>query len=303
MKYSKELKIGVFVIIVSVVSFFLINYLRGEDIFNREIEVVSEYENLEGLVASSPVFIKGYKAGKVSEVIYNPETGSFNVVCSVRKEFMIPRDSRMIIHAMDIMGTKAVKIDLGNSDEAVEDGGYLEPAVEYGLMDQLSGEIAPLLSKVSCTLDSLGVTVSGVNRVLSEKNTASISRIIAHLEATMKDVKNLASSIEGRSSELETFIGNLADLSAEFNVIAQKVDTTVSGVNDMVNTLNESDIDGVVTSLKTLLENMNDPDGSIGKLLTEDGVYNSVDSLLNDVDVLVKKIQENPKKYIKISVF
>lgn len=303
MKYSKELKIGVFVIIVSIVSFFLINYLRGEDIFNREIEVVSEYENLEGLVASSPVFIKGYKAGKVSEVIYNPETGSFNVVCSVRKEFMIPRDSRMIIHAMDIMGTKAVKIDLGNSDEAVEDGGYLEPAVEYGLMDQLSGEIAPLLSKVSCTLDSLGVTVSGVNRVLSEKNTASISRIIAHLEATMKDVKNLASSIEGRSSELETFIANLADLSAEFNVIAQKVDTTVSGVNDMVNTLNESDIDGVVTSLKTLLENMNDPDGSIGKLLTEDGVYNSVDSLLNDVDVLVKKIQENPKKYIKISVF
>lgn len=303
MKYSKELKIGVFVIIVSIVSFFLINYLRGEDIFNREIEVVSEYENLEGLVASSPVFIKGYKAGKVSEVIYNPETGSFNVVCSVRKEFMIPRDSRMIIHAMDIMGTKAVKIDLGNSDEAVEDGGYLEPAVEYGLMDQLSGEIAPLLSKVSCTLDSLGVTVSGVNRVLSEKNTASISRIIAHLEATMKDVKNLASSIEGRSSELETFIGNLADLSDEFNVIAQKVDTTVSGVNDMVNTLNESDINGVVTSLKTLLENMNDPDGSIGKLLTEDGVYNSVDSLLNDVDVLVKKIQENPKKYIKISVF
>ena len=303
MKYSKELKIGVFVIIVSIVSFFLINYLRGEDIFNREIEVVSEYENLEGLVASSPVFIKGYKAGKVSEVIYNPETGSFNVVCSVHKEFMIPRDSRMIIHAMDIMGTKAVKIDLGNSDEAVEDGGYLESAVEYGLMDQLSGEIAPLLSKVSCTLDSLGVTVSGVNRVLSEKNTASISRIIAHLEATMKDVKNLASSIEGRSSELETFIANLTDLSAEFNVIAQKVDTTVSGVNDMVNTLNESDIDGVVTSLKTLLENMNDPDGSIGKLLTEDGVYNSVDSLLNDVDVLVKKIQENPKKYIKISVF
>ena len=303
MKYSKELKIGVFVIIVSIVSFFLINYLRGEDIFNREIEVVSEYENLEGLVASSPVFIKGYKAGKVSEVIYNPETGSFNVVCSVRKEFMIPRDSRMIIHAMDIMGTKAVKIDLGNSDEAVEDGGYREPAVEYGLMDQLSGEIAPLLSKVSCTLDSLGVTVSGVNRVLSEKNTASISRIIAHLEATMKDVKNLASSIEGRSSELETFIANLADLSAEFNVIAQKVDTTVSGVNDMVNTLIESDIDGVVTSLKTLLENMNDPDGSIGKLLTEDGVYNSVDSLLNDVDVLVKKIQENPKKHIKISVF
>ena len=49
-------------------SFFVINYLRGKDIFNKEMEIVSEYSNLEGLVESAPVFIKGYKVGKVSEV-------------------------------------------------------------------------------------------------------------------------------------------------------------------------------------------------------------------------------------------
>ena len=94
-----------------------------------------------------------------------------------------------------------------------------------------------------------------------------------------------------------------AELSANFNVIAEKVDTTVSGVNDVMDTLNASDLEGTITSMKALLENINDPDGSIGKLLKDDSVYNSVDSLLKDVDVLVNKIQENPKKYIKISVF
>ena len=73
MKFSKELKIGVFVVTVLVASFFLINYLRGEDIFNNEIELVSRYDNVEGLVASAPVYIKGYKAGKVSEIIYDTE--------------------------------------------------------------------------------------------------------------------------------------------------------------------------------------------------------------------------------------
>ena len=68
-------------------------------------------------------------------------------------------------------------------------------------------------------------------------------------------------------------------------------------------TINSSDIDGVVASLNELLENINDPDGTVGKLLNDGSVYNSVDSLLNDVDALVKKIQENPKKYIKISIF
>ena len=67
MKHTKELKIGIFVIVILTASFFLINYLRGEDIFNNEYEVTGRYENVEGLVASAPVFIKGYKAGKVSE--------------------------------------------------------------------------------------------------------------------------------------------------------------------------------------------------------------------------------------------
>ena len=303
MKYSKELKIGVFVVVVLVASFFLINYLRGEDIMNKEIELVSKYDRVEGLVASAPVFIKGYKAGKVSEVVYEPEGDEFKVVCSVRKEFKIPQDSRMTIYAVDIMGGKGVRIDLGTSDELVSDGDYLQPAFEAGLMDGLAADLGPLLKKVGTTLDSLEVTVAGVNRVLSQKNTQSISNTLAHLEKTMADVRNIAASVEGRSAELEAFISNLSELSDSFRGIASKVDTTVTGVNELMGTINSSDIYGVVASLNELLENINDPDGTVGKLLNDGSVYNSVDSLLNDVDALVKKIQENPKKYIKISIF
>lgn len=303
MKYSKELKIGVFVVVVLVASFFLINYLRGEDIMNKEIELVSRYDRVEGLVASAPVFIKGYKAGKVSEVVYEPESDEFKVVCSVRKEFKIPQDSRMTIYAVDIMGGKGVRIDLGTSEELVSDGDYLQPAFEAGLMDGLAADLGPLLKKVGTTLDSLEVTVAGVNRVLSQKNTQSISNTLAHLEKTMADVRNIAASVEGRSAELEAFISNLSELSDSFRGIASKVDTTVTGVNELMGTINSSDIDGVVASLNELLENINDPDGTVGKLLNDGSVYNSVDSLLNDVDALVKKIQENPKKYIKISIF
>ncbi len=303
MKFSKELKIGVFVVVVLTTSFFLINYLRGEDIMNREIELVSRYDNVEGLVASAPVFIKGYKAGKVSEVLYQPESGDFKVVCSIKKEFSIPQDSRMTIYAVDIMGGKGVRIDLGASEVMAQDGDSLQPAFEAGLMDGLASGIGPLLEKVNSTLDSLGVTVAGVNRVLSEKNTASISRTIAHLERTMADVRSLAASVEGKSDELDLFVDNLAALSEKFTGIAAKVDTTMAGVNEFVGTLNQSDVEGLVTSFRQLLKNVNDPNGTIGKLMNDGSVYDSVDSLLNDVDTLVRKIQENPKKYIRISVF
>lgn len=303
MRFSKELKIGVFVVVVLTASFFLINYLRGEDIMNREIELVSQYDNVEGLVASAPVFIKGYKAGKVSEVVYQPESGNFKVTCSIKKEFAIPEDSRMTIYAVDIMGGKGVRIDLGSSDDMAKDGDMLQPAFEPGLMDGLSAGIGPLLDKVNHTLDSLGVTVSGVNRVLSEKNTASISRTVAHLERTMADVNQIVANVEGKSKELDQFVDALSAFAGKLDGIAAKVDTTMTGVKDFVGTLNESDIDSLVVSFRELLENINDPNGTIGKLLNDGSVYDSVDSLLNDVDTLVRKIQENPKKYIRISVF
>jgi phospholipid/cholesterol/gamma-HCH transport system substrate-binding protein len=270
---------------------------------NREIELVSQYDNVEGLVASAPVFIKGYKAGKVSEVVYQPESGNFKVTCSIKKEFAIPEDSRMTIYAVDIMGGKGVRIDLGSSEDMAKDGDMLQPAFEPGLMDGLSAGIGSLLDKVNHTLDSLGVTVSGVNRVLSEKNTASISRTVAHLERTMADVSQVVANVEGKSKELDQFVDALSAFAGKLDGLAAKVDTTMTGVKDFVGTLNESDIDSLVVSFRELLENINDPNGTIGKLLNDGSVYDSVDSLLNDVDTLVRKIQENPKKYIRISVF
>ena len=303
MKYSKEFKIGVFVVVVLTASFFVINYLRGKDIFNKEMEIVSEYPDVAGLVESAPVFIKGFKAGKVSEVAYDSETELFKVTCSVKKEFRIPADSKMTIYAVDIMGGKGVKIDLGNSDVAVEDGGALAPAFEAGLLDGLAAGLEPLMTKVGNTLDSLSVTVSGINAMLSESNRNSIARTLAHLEKTMRDVNGIAAAVNGRSEEISAFIVNLENLSVKLGSMVEKADTFVGEAGEIVATLNESDIKSLVSSFQTLLQNINDPDGTVGKLLVDGSVYDSVDELLKDIDSLVNKIQENPKKYLKISVF
>ena len=300
MKASKELKIGVFVIVVLTASFFLINYLRGKDIFNKEIEIPSRYSDVEGLVASAPVYIRGFKAGKVTEVVYDSESDDFEVTCSVLKEFKIPEDSRMTIYGVDIMGGKGIRIDLGTSVELLTDGGQLAPASEPALLDGLASSVTPLLDKVGNTLDSLNAAVSSVNRILSDEN---IPRIIVHMEKTMADVRALALGLGGKSEELEAFISDLSILSKKFISIAEKADTLVADVNDTLSGVSAEDIKEVVSSFRVLLENINDPDGTIGRLLVDDSVYDSVDSLLNDVDTLVRKIQENPKKYIKISIF
>ena len=83
----------------------------------------------------------------------------------------------------------------------------------------------------------------------------------------------------------------------------EKADTTVSNINGVTAALDRSDIEGLVRSFRTLLDKVQDTDGSIGRLMTESEIYDSIDELLSDIDTLVRKIEENPKKYLKISVF
>ncbi len=303
MNISKEFKIGLFAVTILIVSFFMINYLRGKDIFDKEIEISARYDNVEGLVSSAPVFIRGYKAGKVVEVVYDRESDDFLVTCSVLKDFRIPKDSEMLIYGVDIMGGKGIRIDLGQAEENVADGDILASSSEPALLDGLVSSVTPLLAKVGNTLDSLNVTVSGVNRMLSDQNQASLSRTLMHLEKTISDFSRIAAMIEGKSTEIETFISDLASLSSRLGSLVDNADSAITGISSKLSSIDEDDLHEVVTSFKELLENINDPDGSIGKLLVDGSVYDSLDALLNDVDSLVRKIQENPKKFIKISVF
>ena len=139
--------------------------------------------------------------------------------------------------------------------------------------------------------------------MLSEENKVSISNTLAHLEKTMHEVRGVAATVNGKSEELCLLVDNLAGLSSKLGGIADKTDGVMDGVSSVVNTINESDIEGVIASFSQLLENMNDPDGTIGKLFVDNSMYDSIDEVLNDIDSLIRKIEENPKKYIRISIF
>lgn len=300
---KKELKIGILALAVLAATFLVINFLRGKDLLNKEYELVSFFDDVQGLMPSSAVYIKGYKAGTVSEVSYDKEKSGFDVVCVVSRDFAVPADSRMTIYSADLMGGKAIRIDSGQSANMAGDGDYLTPAVSPDMLSSIAAGIEPLISKGSDVLTNLDNALTNLNLTLSEENRAALGNIMKNLDKAVAEIESIAGTIEGRTSDLDAFISDLATLSSSLDSIVAKADSTVSDINDISSQVAAADLAGVVTSLNSLLDKMQSSDGTVGKLINDDTVYKSVDSLVTNISRLVGKIEENPKKYLRISVF
>lgn len=281
-------------LIVLVASFFVINFLRGRDVFNRELELKGRFADVEGLVASAPVYVLGYAAGHVNEVNYNRQTNDFEVVCSVKKDFLIPKDSKMVIYATSLMGTKGVRIEPGTSDAEAVDGEFLLTGSEPDLVGTLTAMLYPLSGRINGALDSLTLVLSNVNDVLCEQNKASIKASLEHLDATLLATSELARNLGGKSEEINAIVDNLSQLSSKLGPIADGAEITMGNLAELSAGLKDAQIGKTV-------ENIGNAAGTLDKTLQQ--VSGPLDSLLNNVDQLVKSIQDNPKKYIKITVF
>ncbi len=300
MKISRETRIGIFVVSVLIASFCVLNYLRGEDIFGKEMDIHSHYSNVEGLVASDPVYISGYKIGTVSDVKYNTSTCVFDVTCSIQKKIPVPADTKMTIYSVDLMGGKGIRLDLGTSDVMVKDGDELAPSYAPDMVSSLTNLIGPLIVKASSALDSLSAASAALDRVLTGIDENTLRSAMNHIDRTLDNAEQLTGVLSGHSEDIESLVVNLKNVSDKLAVISEKADSAMTGIGSAAAQLGNADIEGLINSFRTLAGNLNDPDGTIGKLTNDGRVYESLDSVLKDIDSLVKKIEENPKKYVRI---
>lgn len=297
---KRETKIGVFAVAVLTSSFFVINYLRSSDIFVKEIRLNSHYENVEGLIVSDPVYYKGFKVGTVTGLNYNSQTGVFDVTCTVMKKYPVPSDSKMTIYSVDLMGGKGIRLDLGNSSEMAVDGSELIPSYAPDMMSSLTDKLGPLVVKVSDMLDSLTITSGSVNRILDAVDEGSIKKVLAHTENTLANLESVSGKLADRYPDIDTLVLNLRNVSAKLDKISNGASDVVDSLAVVSGQLSGADIAGLIGSVRSIADKINNPDGTIGKMLTDDSAYNTLEELLSDIDSLVRKIEENPKKYVRI---
>lgn len=302
-RLSRMQAIGLFVLLTLIATFAVINFLRGEDIFNRSSSYYVVYDQVDGLTVTGPVYLRGYKVGMVEDIAYNPQQNNFEVELKVKSQFEIPVNSTAEVYSADIMGARAVRINIGDSEQILESGDTLASAIQPDMISTVMGQIEPLKEQAVELMAAMNRTLESVDKLLDSTSRAEIQSSLKHLNSTLANAASLSRTLDNISPELVEIVKNLEVLSKGLGESTDEIKGSLENVNAITSSLSKAELDKTIESLRNLSEKLQDPNGSVGKLLSTDSLHNAVNTLINDVDKLVKGISENPKKYIKVSVF
>ncbi len=302
-KFTREQKIGLFAILTLFALYVVINYLRGEDLFGKSNVYYARYESVEGVNTTGPVFIKGLKVGTIESIEYREKSNNFLVTLKIDSKYKISDSSVAQIYSSDILGGKAIRINMAQGTNVLVDADTLLTSIEPGMLDMLSNELIPLKNQATALIENMNKTFDNVNDVLDSNAKDNLAKSLENLNKTLKSVRSIAQNLENNGPEISSILDNLDKISATLNGSAGHLDSSLKNFSEITDSLKKADIAGTIESLKMLIMDVKNPKGSLGKLIKTDSLHNSIDSLLRNLDVLVTNINRDPKKYIKISVF
>ena len=299
LKYAREIKVGVLATVCIFLLFFGFNYLKGVNIFSSIHSFHGVYTNIHGLELQAPVYIRGYKVGQVDNIDYDfTRDSSFTVDISIKRNINLPEGTRMALVSDGIMGGMAIELILPATEVASKEdiaylptGATIPTTVVPGLLDGLQEAVIQPLSNTFASLDTL------VGQLQAQLDNNHIESILSNADIAVAD-------LQSSSKQLKQV------MSHQVPSVITKLDTTMSDLQQVVTDVKAANIKATVARVDTALNNVNyliadfrSPNGTVGMLLNDKGLYNHIDSAVVSVDSLLVDLKANPKRYVHFSLF
>lgn len=293
-KVSKEAKIGVAFILAIVILYFGISFLKGINIFKPTNSYTVVFDDVSGLTQSTPVTLNGLQIGLVYSMNLD-ENNPKQVIThlNLNKGLKIPKGSKLYLD-VSLMGAATVILEPNLScTDMVTQNDTIIGLRKKGLMDA-GGDLMPKVTEMMPKIDSILIGLQNLtNNPDIPRTLNNVSGITAELKTSTKQLNNLLGSVQ---KDVPVMTSNLASASKDMAVMTSKIKTM--------------DIDETYKSINSTLKNieqlslkLNAKDNSVGLLLNDRQLYDSLNSTLNNASLLLKDVKENPQKYINVKVF
>ena len=309
MKIANETKIGALTAIAITILILGYSFLSGNDVFSSSNKFYAIYKSVDGLAVSKPVLVNGFEVGRISHMELQQD-GRTIVELKVQKQYNVPANTTAKLVSTDLLGSKAIVFEYGNSKEYAENKDTLKADIQGSLAESLQ----PIQSKAEKLITKLDSSLASINKMLNpafqknvDRSFMSIANTLQTLEGMTKKIDNLVASqtghIDGIMSNAESVSGNLKTSSSKLNGIASNLDKFSKDLasSDLNKTL--ANANKAVAELQTAIGKINNGNGSLSQLINDPKMYNNLNAASASLNALLVDFKAHPGRYVSFSVF
>lgn len=314
-KVSNETQIGVLAAVSICLLILGYNYLKGNDLFSSTKTYYACYNQLEGLDISNPIKINGVPVGRVKEFNFVP--GKLSVVVatfSIQGKIKIPVNSVAQITSSDLLGSKEVDINLGNSAEIAKNGDTLKSNVEENLSSSVQKEILPLKEKTEALLGTLDSIVTSINMVFNADTRKNLTKSIKSIQITLNHLSSTTGTFDtllrNNTSRLSHIFSNVESITDNLKNNNKEITNLIANLSSISDSIKRAHIAEIFTNAKSSLQNVNDimqkinkGQGTMGELVNDTALYNNLNRSTKSLNELLTDLKAHPKLYVHFSLF
>ena len=313
MKISRLFWIGFIFIFFSIVFIGGLLYLQEISLRKSNYTFTVLFENVQGLHMGDQVDMLGKKIGKVSQTRIKGQKIAVELSIDNSFSFSIPIDSKIEVKSEGLIGSKFISITPGfNRKDFILPGATVEGLREFDFTE-LTPDIVPMTHDLSAFARQLKSTLGDDEKNNIQMTLKNMESFSTNLSQFITNHQNIISDED--KNNFQTTIRNLRELSNELkNGMTgemKKIDGILNNIKIMTDEPGKIDkvIDELYASTKSInamslqlegiLLKIDSGEGTLGKLVNEDSLHESMNNLVNDLRSVVKDFKSNPTKYMK----
>ena len=288
LRYSREATVGAIVIVAIVVFVYGTMWLSGRSVGSANLGRI-QFENVSGLKRASPVRISGVNVGRVEKIEF-VDVGKVLVTASLPPKIRPRVDASAKIVSVTLVGDYAVDFDPGRSSELLPPGRVILGTQDLGL----AGKATVLAERADSIL-------LGAQGIVNERTADQLRSTLTALEGTLKAAERTmqlyANPDQGPTAEITKTMAAFRQLSARLDstlaspAFSRRTDSITANLAAMT-----SQFAATGERLDTLLAGMNRGQGSLGKFVTDSGLYYDIRELTQGMKKLLDELAKHPGK-------
>lgn len=296
MTISKEVKVGVFAVLAITILYLGFNYLKGIDFLSSTNKYYVIYEDVAGLTKSNPVKISGFDVGRVSSIkLLQDKKNKILVELDINSDIVLG-DTALAKLNSDLLGGVSIILFPGNLDTPLEAGDTLNAQVDPDLTELFKESAQPISDNLQVTMRKLNVLLDDLSGTGTELKKA--------LESFTKLSDNLNTRIYENRASLKSMLVEFDKLSKNLNKTVVDLKPTLDNFNTLSDSLSRLELNTTLKKVDLLVDELTqtaqmfqNDSSSMGKLMNDDELYESMNRAIANLDTLLVHINENPKHF------